>query len=727
MVLAGRAPTYVATYGTSSVLPSGEFAGNLQNDCETLTLLKPETAPGEETEIDKVRYESLPPWPASPNGTGPSLQLVDSRQDNSRVGNWTVSGGWQFYSATGKPGTILRLWLDTAGDVYIDDFQLVPGTVPGVGTNVIVNGDFELPFSNGWAFGGANFAVATNTDVSSVVAHSGTNSLHIAYTAPGGAGAHFFQNLSNIVANTDYTVSFWYLPSTSASNLSIYLASSFRPTVNVRPVMSTPGTANSVARILPEFPPLWLNEVQPENVGGIADNTGAREPWIELYNAGTNAVPLEGMFLSDRYADLSRWAFPAGASIAPGEFKVVFADGEPAQTTAGEWHASFRVTPAAGSVALAWTVEDAVEILDYLNYTNLPAGRSYGDFPDGQPFYRQEFVVATPGATNDNTAAPLVVFINEWMAVNNRTLLNTNNGNRYDDWFELYNPGNTSASLGGYYLTDNLSNRFEFVIPQGFVIPPRGFLLVWADSEPSLNNTNRPELHANFRLNQDGEQIGLFASDGSMIDGVTFEPQFADISQGRYLDGSPEVYFLAGPTPGTPNTIWANRYPVLAPIPDADISLGQTLGFTASADDPDAPPQTFSYSLDAGFPAGASVNPLSGLFSWTPTDAQAPSTNLVTLRVTDNGAPRLSAARTFQVVVRREFRVTGIANLGGGQLGITFLTTPGKTYRMEFKNNLDDPGWTPLTADVVASSTSLTVPVSYTSPAQRFYRIVQVD
>ncbi|HTE90970.1 MAG TPA: Ig-like domain-containing protein, partial [Terriglobales bacterium] len=40
-----------------------------------------------------------------------------------------------------------------------------------------------------------------------------------------------------------------------------------------------------------------------------------------------------------------------------------------------------------------------------------------------------------------------------------------------------------------------------------------------------------------------------------------------------------------------------------------------------------------------------------GVITWTPTEAQGPSTNLITVRVTDNGAPALSDQKTFNVVV----------------------------------------------------------------------------
>src|SRR5205814_4611013 len=40
-----------------------------------------------------------------------------------------------------------------------------------------------------------------------------------------------------------------------------------------------------------------------------------------------------------------------------------------------------------------------------------------------------------------------------------------------------------------------------------------------------------------------------------------------------------------------------------------------------------------------------------GLLTWTPTEAQGPSTNLITVRVTDNGTPALNDTKSFTVVV----------------------------------------------------------------------------
>jgi len=93
-----------------------------------------------------------------------------------------------------------------------------------------------------------------------------------------------------------------------------------------------------------------------------------------------------------------------------------------------------------------------------------------------------------------------------------------------------------------------------------------------------------------------------------------------------------------------------NAAPVLASIGSKSVLLGDSLAFTASASDPDLPANTLTFALDAGFPAGASINPSTGQFSWTPTLAQAGLHN-ITIRVTDNGSPALSDTETIGVAV----------------------------------------------------------------------------
>jgi hypothetical protein len=316
---------------------------------------------------------------------------------------------------------------------------------------------------------------------------------------------------------------------------------------------STPGAANSVIAVLPEFPTLWLNEIQSENLTGPLDNFSEREPWLELYNSGPNAISLNGYYLGTNYSSPLQWAFPAGASIGPGEFLVVWLDGQPAQTSGSILHTSFRLNPAGGAIALARFVSGS-QIVDYLNYQPLPANYSYGDFPDGQPFYRESMYHPTPAGTNNAIAAPIAVSINEWMAENTGALLNPANS-KYDDWFELFNPSATPADLTGYYLTDDLDDPFQYQIPAGYVVPTNGFLFVWADDETTANNTNSPALHVPFKLSKDGEAIGLFAPDGTPIDVVIFGGQTANVTEGRYPDAGGLRLIMPTPSPMSPNIL----------------------------------------------------------------------------------------------------------------------------------------------------------------------------
>ena len=67
----------------------------------------------------------------------------------------------------------------------------------------------------------------------------------------------------------------------------------------------------------------------------------------------------------------------------------------------------------------------------------------------------------------------------------------------------------------------------------------------------------------------------------------------------------------------------APRPPVLASIADVSVSELTLVSFTAVASDPDVPASAVSYRLVGG-PAGAVINPISGVFVWTPTETQGP-------------------------------------------------------------------------------------------------------
>jgi len=139
-------------------------------------------------------------------------------------------------------------------------------------------------------------------------------------------------------------------------------------------------------------------------------------------------------------------------------------------------------------------------------------------------------------------------------------LLASNSGDKYKDpqgepadWIELYNGGVTPVDVGGMYVTDDLAIPTRWQIPAGTAgetaIAPNGYLVIWADKDVTDSG-----LHANFSLDTDGEELGLFAKDGvTLIDSVVFDRQMTDISYGRFPDGNDAWSLLTFPTPGMTN------------------------------------------------------------------------------------------------------------------------------------------------------------------------------
>lgn len=94
-----------------------------------------------------------------------------------------------------------------------------------------------------------------------------------------------------------------------------------------------------------------------------------------------------------------------------------------------------------------------------------------------------------------------------------------------------------------------------------------------------------------------------------------------------------------------------NQAPLLTTSGDRLLTEGQLLSFNLQGSDPDRPTQTLRYSLVSG-PAGASVNPVTGLFLWRPRGDQGGREHAITVRVSDDGNPPLATEARFVARVR---------------------------------------------------------------------------
>ena len=68
--------------------------------------------------------------------------------------------------------------------------------------------------------------------------------------------------------------------------------------------------------------------------------------------------------------------------------------------------------------------------------------------------------------------------------------------------------------------------------------------------------------------------------------------------------------------------------------------------------------------------------------------------------------------------------MTGTMVQNGGLVSFSFGTVPNRTYRVEYKDDLEAAGWTPLGTDLPATGALLNVTDLLNGQAQRFYRVV---
>ncbi len=143
------------------------------------------------------------------------------------------------------------------------------------------------------------------------------------------------------------------------------------------------------------------------------------------------------------------------------------------------------------------------------------------------------------------------LYINEVMSSNFNNI--DDQYNEYDDWFEIYNPNNFPVDIDNYYVTDSLPNKTKYRFASGSnrtIIPPNGFLMIWADEQNSQG-----VLHTNFKLNSAGEELALILPDGrKVVDSVVIWPQLTpDHSWGRQTDGDETWFDFNYTTPGFSN------------------------------------------------------------------------------------------------------------------------------------------------------------------------------
>ncbi|HEX7861057.1 MAG TPA: lamin tail domain-containing protein [Verrucomicrobiae bacterium] len=583
----------------------GPYNGNLQRDGETLRLIKPGATASENVVIDEVRYENLPPWPVLADGFGPSLQLIDPAQDNRRAGNWAATTVADPERATPGRQNVVRTLLQPFPEIWLN--EIAPVNVSGPtdsfgerepwleiynkGTTEVdlsgmaltddpaAPGKWQFPsgarilagqFVVVWLDGEPNETTATEWHTGFRV--TGTNGV-IALTRPQGTTSGTVDHLRYLV--------------TSPQN-SYGLYPDGDPRRRRMLYVPTPGGPNDQS--IPNVR-VTINEWVAASQSVIRDPADNQfEDWFELYNDGTNTVDLSGFYLSDSISE-PLFRIPAGYTIGPKQFRIIWADNEATQNAPGrDLHVGFALSAGGEEIAI-FTPDE--QLLDSVVFGQQAQNISEGRYPDGGPEPFALFLTPTPGtanAANFANRAPVIMQIGD---------------TSIDEGANFNVTVNATDPDAGQQITFVLVNP-----PSGASINPTSGQITWPTSE-----THGPGV---YTLSVRATDNGTPQRSATM----TFRVNVREVNQ-------------------------APQIPVLGNV---SVNEGSELIVNAAATDADFPAQAIVYTLESGAPVGVQIDNR-GEVTWTPTEAQGPGVYTIIVRATDGGTPALSATRSFQVTV----------------------------------------------------------------------------
>jgi hypothetical protein len=489
------------------------------------------------------------------------------------------------------------------------------------------------------------------------------------------------------------------------------------------PASLSPGKANTVGASLPAFPPLWINELQADNITGITNSVGQLVPWIELYNPTTNGVSLAGLYLSTNYANLTSWAFPSNAVINPGEFKVVFADALESLSDSNQLHTSFTLSSGSGSLALSRVYNNQPQVLDYVDYSNIELDHSYGSLPDGQSFYRQEFAIATPGGTNNAASLPSFIAY-------------TSPGWVYTQNFDtLPDPGATSVNSANPVTINgvvySLGNPFAFadsIIASGAGGLGISQLTGWyglSRLTAKFGATDGDQTtggQISFGLpSSSNRALGLLAtsSTGATAFGARFINETAQNLSFITVQFTGEIWRQSN----LPKTLECHCY--IDPTGTAPFSTSQTgLLPTLNVSFPTDPAAVGGVAVDGTSIVNQTnliainqpiVNWAPGAALWLVWEMSDPTGKAQGLGV-DN-LSFLASSQSMPTPVPVEFQTTST------NLLMSWTGLAGQTYQVEYKDDLAAGFWTPLGTPLTGTGSLLGFTNDFSQASQRFFRL----
>ena len=270
---------------------------------------------------------------------------------------------------------------------------------------------------------------------------------------------------------------------------------------------------------------LVINEFMASNATFIQDPCGDYDDWIEIYNYGTSAVDIGGMYLTDDACNSTKWQVPddnsSETTIAPHDYLLIWADDE---TYQGTLHASFKLSAGGGEDVALFDADGNSLIDSIVSFGPQDGDNSYGRFPNGsgpwKTFFHDTNTPPTPWGSNGGEPNDKQVLINEIMYHPHHNAVTLEPEDISEEYIELYNGSDANVNLNGWRFTDGI----EFTFPN--VTIGAGAYLVVAANEPVFTAkypgvTNKVGGWVG-KLSNSGEAIELINARGIRIDYVRY-------------------------------------------------------------------------------------------------------------------------------------------------------------------------------------------------------------
>ena len=208
-------------------------------------------------------------------------------------------------------------------------------------------------------------------------------------------------------------------------------------------------------------------------------------------------------------------------------------------------------------------------------------------------------------------------------------------GSEYDPIWEWYHEGLASNTAYEYWVEGAYSSYRQWA----------GYTYYWGEdsavvSAATLPDNGAPVLSPIATISAPEQSPITFTAQATHAGGGTIVYSLENAPTGATIDPASGV-FTWTPTEAQSVRHWftvkasvgaayerrtvkvqvteVNEDPVLSAIGDKTVAVGSELRFTATATDVDLPAQELEFSLSGTVPAGAAIDPTSGVFTWTPT------------------------------------------------------------------------------------------------------------